>query len=97
MKNYPLLSILGISLLVFLLWQLPYFGLIQYPLLLLGTWFHEMGHGIHHIFGICKERSVSGIIGVACDVVEFPSEFLEAFLKTTLSLPLKEYVVPDAT
>lgn len=46
MKNYPLLSILGISLLVFLLWQLPYFGFIQYPLLLLGTWFHEMGHGL---------------------------------------------------
>lgn len=32
--------------LVFLLWQLPYFGYIQYPLLLLGTWFHEMGHGL---------------------------------------------------
>ncbi|WP_024768408.1 M50 family metallopeptidase [Aquimarina macrocephali] len=46
MKNYPLLSIIGISLLVFLLWQLPYFGFIQYPLLLLGTWFHEMGHGL---------------------------------------------------
>ncbi len=46
MKKKPLLAIIGISLLVFLLWQLPYFGIIQYPLLLLGTWFHEMGHGL---------------------------------------------------
>ncbi len=46
MKKNPLLAIIGISLLVFLVWQLPYFALIQYPLLLLGTWFHEMGHGL---------------------------------------------------
>ncbi len=46
MKHKPLLAIIGISVLVFLLWQLPYFGYIQYPLLLLGTWFHEMGHGL---------------------------------------------------
>jgi len=43
------------------------------------TLFHEMGHGIHHLFGECTERSVSGINGVAWDVVEFPSQFLEAF------------------
>ena len=43
------------------------------------TLFHEMGHGIHHLFGMCNERSVSGIHGVAWDVVEFPSQFLEAF------------------
>jgi oligopeptidase A len=43
------------------------------------TLFHEMGHGIHHLFGRCKERSVSGINGVAWDVIEFPSQFLEAF------------------
>lgn len=43
------------------------------------TLFHEMGHGIHHLFGTCEERSVSGINGVAWDVVEFPSQFLEAF------------------
>jgi oligopeptidase A len=43
------------------------------------TLFHEMGHGIHHLFGTCKERSVSGINGVAWDVVEFPSQFLESF------------------
>ncbi len=39
-------AVVGISILVFLLWQLPYFGIIQYPLMLLGTWFHEMGHGL---------------------------------------------------
>jgi oligopeptidase A len=43
------------------------------------TLFHEMGHGIHHLFGKSKERSVSGINGVAWDVVEFPSQFLENF------------------
>jgi oligopeptidase A len=43
------------------------------------TLFHEMGHAIHHLFGKCSERSVSGINGVAWDVVEFPSQFLENF------------------
>ncbi len=43
------------------------------------TLFHEMGHAIHHLFGKCEERSVSGINGVAWDVVEFPSQFLENF------------------
>ncbi len=43
------------------------------------TLFHEMGHALHHLFGKCKERSVSGINGVAWDVVEFPSQFLENF------------------
>jgi len=43
------------------------------------TLFHEMGHAIHHLFSECQERSVSGINGVAWDVVEFPSQFLENF------------------
>jgi len=43
------------------------------------TLFHEMGHAIHHLFGKCRERSISGINGVAWDVVEFPSQFLENF------------------
>ncbi|RLA71521.1 MAG: M3 family peptidase [Epsilonproteobacteria bacterium] len=43
------------------------------------TLFHEMGHAIHHLFGTSKERSISGINGVAWDVVEFPSQFLENF------------------
>lgn len=28
------------------IWQLPYLGWVQYPFVLLGTWFHEMGHGL---------------------------------------------------
>ncbi len=43
------------------------------------TLFHEMGHAIHHLFAKGEERSVSGINGVAWDVVEFPSQFLENF------------------
>jgi len=43
------------------------------------TLFHEMGHAIHHLFSSCQERSISGINGVAWDVIEFPSQFLENF------------------
>lgn len=43
------------------------------------TLFHEMGHALHHIFGSSEERALSGINGVAWDVVEFPSQFLENF------------------
>jgi len=43
------------------------------------TLFHEMGHAIHHLFSQVSERSISGIEGVAWDVVEFPSQFLENF------------------
>jgi len=43
------------------------------------TLFHEMGHALHHLLGRSRERSVSGINGVAWDVVEFPSQFLENF------------------
>jgi oligopeptidase A len=43
------------------------------------TLFHEMGHAIHHVFGHSSERAVSGIHGVAWDVIEFPSQFLENF------------------
>ncbi|SEC33390.1 Peptidase M50B-like [Tenacibaculum sp. MAR_2009_124] len=35
-----------LTLLVFILLQLPGLTFIQYPFRLLGTWFHEMGHGI---------------------------------------------------
>ncbi|WP_245591221.1 M50 family metallopeptidase [Aquimarina latercula] len=34
------------AIVVVILWQLPYFGWFQYPFRLLGTWFHEMGHGL---------------------------------------------------
>ena len=50
------------------------------------TLFHEMGHAIHHLFGKCHERPVSGINGVAWDVVEFPSQFLENFAYETAIL-----------
>ena len=43
------------------------------------TLFHEMGHGIHHLFSQCSEYSISGVNGIAWDVVEFPSQFLENF------------------
>jgi oligopeptidase A len=43
------------------------------------TLFHEMGHGIHHLFSKCHEFYVSGVNGTAWDVVEFPSQFLENF------------------
>ncbi len=43
------------------------------------TLFHEMGHAIHHIFSKANERSISGVNGVAWDVIEFPSQFLENF------------------
>jgi oligopeptidase A len=43
------------------------------------TLFHEVGHAVHHLFSNVEERSVSGINGVAWDVVEFPSQFLENF------------------
>ncbi|MCH2034147.1 MAG: M50 family metallopeptidase [Tenacibaculum sp.] len=39
-------TVLIISVLIFLLLQLSYFVQIQYPFRLLGTWFHEMGHGL---------------------------------------------------
>ncbi len=43
------------------------------------TLFHEMGHALHHLLSRVDERSISGINGVAWDVVEFPSQFLENF------------------
>ena len=39
-------SIFFIAFLVFFIWQSPFLGQVRYPFLLLGTWFHEMGHGI---------------------------------------------------
>jgi len=39
-------TIVIIALVVIAIWQLPYLGWVQYPFILLGTWFHEMGHGL---------------------------------------------------
>ncbi len=43
------------------------------------TLFHEMGHALHHLLSQVIEPSVSGVNGVAWDVVEYPSQFLESF------------------
>jgi len=65
------------------------------------TLFHEMGHAIHHLFGKCKERSVSGVNGVEWDAVEFPSQFLEnfAYERDVLKLFASHYetkeILPD--
>lgn len=42
------------------------------------TFFHEMGHAIHHLFSKVEVSSLSGT-SVDWDVVEFPSQFLEYF------------------
>lgn len=39
-------SIFIIGFIVFIIWQSPSIGIIRYPFMLLGTWFHEMGHGL---------------------------------------------------
>ncbi|WCL50153.1 M3 family metallopeptidase [Leptospira sp. GIMC2001] len=43
------------------------------------TFFHEMGHALHHLMTVIEEPFVSGINGVEWDAVEFPSQFLENF------------------
>lgn len=43
------------------------------------TFFHEMGHALHHLLTEINEPYVSGIHGVEWDAVEFPSQFLENF------------------
>ncbi len=57
------------------------------------TLFHEIGHGIHHIFSQVKQSDLSGVNGVKWDVVEFPSQFLEQFAydKGTIKLFAKHY------
>jgi oligopeptidase A len=57
------------------------------------TLFHEMGHALHHLLSTVNEPFVSGINGVAWDVVEFPSQFLEYFAydKDVLKMFAKNY------
>ncbi len=45
-KNVSLIVLLAIAIATIVLWQLPGGKLILYPFTLLGTWFHEMGHGL---------------------------------------------------
>ena len=41
-----LLWLIGIAAATIILWQIPYGSLVIYPLTILATWFHEMGHGV---------------------------------------------------
>jgi oligopeptidase A len=52
-----------------------------------------MGHALHHLLSEVDEPFVSGINGVAWDVVEFPSQFLEYFAydKDVLKMFAKHY------
>ncbi len=43
-NGFAVLMIIGIATLI--VWQLPMGYTILYPLTVLGTWFHEMGHGL---------------------------------------------------
>lgn len=43
------------------------------------TFFHEMGHALHHMLTVVDEPSAAGINGVAWDAVELPSQFMEYF------------------
>ncbi|WP_061249466.1 M3 family metallopeptidase [Leptospira alstonii] len=66
------------------------------------TFFHEMGHALHHLCTKIEEPPVSGINGVEWDAVEFPSQFLENFATTARVLKIfgKHYItgetIPDS-
>ena len=61
------------------------------------TLFHEMGHALHHMVSTVSEPFVSGINGVAWDVVEFPSQFLEYFSydKEVLQMFAKHHITNE--
>ncbi len=52
------------------------------------TLFHEFGHGLHHMLTRIEVAAVSGINGVAWDVVELPSQFLENWCWEPEAIPL---------
>lgn len=52
------------------------------------TMFHEFGHGLHHMLTRVDYPSIAGINGVAWDVVELPSQFMENFAWRPEVLPL---------
>ncbi len=41
-----LLFFFGFGIFTFILWQFPFGRIALYPFTILGTWFHEMGHGL---------------------------------------------------
>ncbi len=45
-NNKSIIWIAGFGLLTIILWNVPFGNLILYPFTILGTWFHEMGHGL---------------------------------------------------
>ena len=49
-RNKLLLIIIAISIATIVLWQTDIGRLILYPFTVLGTWFHEMGHGLMALF-----------------------------------------------
>lgn len=45
-SSKQLLFLFGFGLITFIVWQFPFGRIILYPFTILGTWFHEMGHGL---------------------------------------------------
>ncbi|MBX3043570.1 MAG: M50 family metallopeptidase [Candidatus Kapabacteria bacterium] len=45
-KKIQTYSLFGFGLVTIILWNIPGLSLVLYPFTLLGTWFHEMAHGI---------------------------------------------------
>ncbi len=44
--NTPLFMVMGFGLLTIILWNVPFGNMILYPFTILGTWFHELAHGL---------------------------------------------------
>jgi hypothetical protein len=45
--NKGFIILIAITVITFVVWQIPFVGrYILYPFTILGTWFHEMGHGV---------------------------------------------------
>ena len=45
-KDKAFLFLLGAAVITVILWNIPYGDYVLYPFSILGTWFHEMGHGL---------------------------------------------------
>lgn len=66
------------------------------------TFFHELGHCLHHLLTQIDYLSASGIHGVEWDAVELPSQFFENFcwekdVLTTITRHTKtNHVLPDS-